>query len=135
MTSINDWLSKTTPAPPPLAPPKPPSAVDPWIGVIIFALFFGLSLVAAGYFYKYRTGQNEKTTQELRNQLRETLEREDKPVYPDPPYTLKIDASKMPPTKLPEGDAKQHGPNSNSAASKRAAESSARKRSKKMARR
>lgn len=101
--SSNDFLSKTTLAPPAPPPVTPPSSVEPWIGVIIFALVFGLSLVAAGFFYRHRTRQNEKFVQGLRNQLRETMEREDKPYYPDPPYTLRIDESRMPPTKLPEG--------------------------------
>lgn len=133
MATINEWLARTTLAPPPPPAPTPPSAIDPWIGVIIFALFFGLSFVAAGYFYKYRSGQNEKKTQELRNLLRETLEREDKPVYNDPPYTLRIDVSKMPPTRLPEGDGKHS--HKEAIAAKKAAESNARKRSKKAVRR
>jgi hypothetical protein len=134
MTSINDWLKRTTVAPPPPSPPKPPSDVDPWIGVIIFALFIGLAFVAAGYFYKYRSSQNEKKTQELRNQLREILEREDKPVYNDPPYTLRIDVSKMPPTRLPDGGDARHQQHEKNLA-KKAAENNARKRSKKAARR
>ena len=101
--SANDFLSKTTPAPPPPAPVETPSAVDAWIGVIIFALIFAAALVAAGYFYKHRSEQNEKFVQELRNTLKENLEREVIPRYPDPPYTLKIDPSRMPMTKLPEG--------------------------------
>ena len=100
--SANDFLSKTTPAPPPPPPVKPPSEVDAWIGVIIFALVVVGLLAAAGYFYKYKSEKNEKFVQELRKNLQENLEREPIQPYPDPPYTLRIDPSRMPVTKLPD---------------------------------
>jgi hypothetical protein len=134
--SSSDFIRDTTPAPPPPVVPPPPSSVDPWIGVIIFALVFGLSIAAATYAYKFISEKNEKHVQELRNQLREVLERDGMPEYPDPPYTLRVDADRMPRTKLPEMAAggNPFGFGAAGVGGKDAA-SAARKRSKKAARR
>ncbi len=76
-------------------------ALSPWIAVIVLALVIVVFLTAAALYGRYRTKQNVKHVDELRRQLFESLEKHGMPTIPDPPNTLRIDPSAMPPTIVP----------------------------------